>query len=43
MPELDHLVDSIRLQAQAQASYRETPISLMSWLDPSSDPLEKLE
>ena len=43
MPELDHLVDSIRLQAQAQASYREAPISLMSWLDPSSDPLEKLE
>ncbi|UCH63190.1 MAG: tetratricopeptide repeat protein [Fidelibacterota bacterium] len=42
-PELDHLVDSIRLQAQAQASYREAPTSLMSWLDPSSDPLEKLE
>ena len=40
-PELDRLVDSIRLQAQA--SYRDTPISLMSWLDPSSDPLEKLE
>ncbi len=43
MPELDHLVDSIRLQAQVQASYREVPTSLMSWLDPSSDPLEKLE
>jgi len=43
MSELDHLVDSIRLQVQAQASYRETPTSLMSWLDPSSDPLEKLE
>ncbi len=40
-PELDRLVDSIRLQAKA--SYRDTPISLMSWLDPSSDPLEKLE
>ena len=40
-PELDRLVDSIRLQTKA--SYRDTPISLMSWLDLSSDPLEKLE
>ncbi|MBA7659370.1 Lipopolysaccharide assembly protein B [subsurface metagenome] len=43
MPELDRLVDSIRLQAKAQVSHRDSPTSLMSWLDPSSDPLEKLE
>ncbi|GAH74117.1 unnamed protein product, partial [marine sediment metagenome] len=43
MPELDRLVDSIRLQAKAQVSHRDNLTSLMSWLDPSSDPLEKLE
>jgi len=43
MPELDRLVDSIRLQAKAQISHRDNLTSLMSWLDPSSDPLEKLE
>ncbi|UCH09564.1 MAG: tetratricopeptide repeat protein [Fidelibacterota bacterium] len=43
MPELDRLVDSIRLQANVQIVPPETRRSLMSWLDPSSDPLENLE
>ncbi|MFC1543572.1 tetratricopeptide repeat protein [Candidatus Neomarinimicrobiota bacterium] len=43
IPALDRLVDSIRLQAKTQVSYRDVPTSLMSWLDPSSDPLDKLE
>ncbi|UCD38664.1 MAG: tetratricopeptide repeat protein [Fidelibacterota bacterium] len=43
IPELDRLVDSIRFQAKAQVSRRDVPTSLMSWLDPSSDPLDKLE
>jgi len=42
MPELDHLVDSIRLQANVQINQREDHSSLMNWLDPGNDPLEKL-
>lgn len=43
MPELDRLVDSIRLEAKSRVSRRDTHASPMSWLDPSCDPLEKLE
>jgi len=43
MPELDRLVDAIRLEAKTQIGGRSARTSLMSWMDPSSDPLEKLE
>ncbi len=43
MPELDRLLDAIRLEARLQVGRRDTGASLMSWLDPSSDPLEVLE
>ncbi|MFB0515994.1 MAG: tetratricopeptide repeat protein [Candidatus Neomarinimicrobiota bacterium] len=43
LPELDRLIDSIRLEAKTQIGRRDARASLMSWLDPSSDPLEKLE
>ena len=43
MPDLDRLVDSIRLQANVQITPPDARRSLMSWLDPSSDPLENLE
>jgi lipopolysaccharide biosynthesis regulator YciM len=43
MPDLDRLVDSIRLQTRVKFSPQDARRSLMSWLDPSSDPLENLE
>ena len=42
MPELDRLIDSIRINAQAQVSPGEAQTSLMSWLEPNNDPLENL-
>jgi thioredoxin-like negative regulator of GroEL len=42
LPELDQLVDSIRSNAQDLASREAEQASLMSWLSPDSDPLEKL-
>lgn len=43
LPRLDRLVDAIRLAAHAGNSQRDTSATPMSWLDPSSDPLEALE
>ncbi len=43
MPLLDTLVDSIRFHTKSQLSRQDVPPSLMGWLDPSSDPLDKLE
>ncbi len=42
MPELDHLVDTIRESAVSLSSSRAGEPSLMSWLEPNHDPLEKL-
>jgi len=43
IPLLDTLVDSIRFHTKSQLSHQDLPPSLMGWLDPSSDPLDKLE
>ena len=43
LPQLDRLVDAIRLAAHAGNSQRDTSATPMSWLDPSRDPLEALE
>lgn len=42
MPELDRLIDSIRINAKAQVRPGEAQTSLMSWLEPNNDPLENL-
>ncbi|MCH8837565.1 MAG: tetratricopeptide repeat protein [Candidatus Marinimicrobia bacterium] len=42
LPELDRLIDSIRSDAQNLAGREGQKASLMSWLVPDSDPLEKL-
>ncbi len=42
LPELDRLIDSIRSNAQDLTSREAQQASLLSWLIPDSDPLEKL-
>jgi lipopolysaccharide biosynthesis regulator YciM len=42
MPELDHLVDVIRENAVSLSGSGSIVPSLMSWLEPNHDPLEKL-
>ncbi len=42
MPELDKLVDSIRNSAVSLSGFSSSVPSLMSWLEPNHDPLEKL-
>ncbi|MEE9465033.1 MAG: tetratricopeptide repeat protein, partial [Candidatus Neomarinimicrobiota bacterium] len=42
LPELDRLVDSIRRNAKDLAGREAEQTSMMSWLHPDSDPLEKL-
>ncbi len=43
LPQLDRLVDAIRVAANNDGGELEASPSPMSWLDPSNDPLEDLE
>jgi lipopolysaccharide biosynthesis regulator YciM len=43
MPEIDRLIEAVRRQSERRYDHRTPHATMMSWLDPSSDPLENLE
>lgn len=43
MPEIDQLIEAVRRQTERRHDQRTPHTTMMSWLDPSNDPLENLE
>jgi lipopolysaccharide biosynthesis regulator YciM len=43
MPDIDRLIEAVRRQTERRYDHRTPHATMMSWLDPSSDPLENLE